>query len=91
MPQTTGLAFEEARGQFRAVDSEMRRDVGEYRRQRANPELTMIGDGRMMFAALMCREAHVASGLPRHRIAILTERSGELAPGEIARSRIRRR
>lgn len=37
-----------------------------------------------MLAALLCGEPHVAPSLARYGVAIVAERPGEIAPGEIS-------
>lgn len=77
-------ALEEASRYFSAGDTEMRRDVGKDRSQGADAELAVIRDGDMVLAALLGREAQVASGFTRHCVAVLTECPREFEPGERA-------
>lgn len=65
--------------QRRTLDPEMRRHVAEDARERADSEARVIGDGDVMRAALLCREAHVTARLARHGVAVATEDAREIA------------
>ena len=60
------------------LDSEVRRHLAEDARYRADSEARVIGDGEVMLAALLCREAHVTARLARHGVAVATEDADEI-------------
>lgn len=68
-----------------ALHLEVRRYVGEDRRERPDPQDLVIRDRDMVLAVLLGREPHVAPGLASNLIPQDLQGPRELAPGEIPR------